>query len=92
MLQARVYLQALKLAAGISQDCTVSVEEYKNIQDNCNSIKIQFTNIPVDVSHVTIPYKDLEQSKTAFRIANTHYKKSLTKFVLDGYVTEHIAI
>jgi hypothetical protein len=35
---------------------------------------------------------NIEEAKQAFRIGNTLYKKALDKFILDGYVTEHITI
>lgn len=48
-------------------------------------------DLGVDVQHVSIPM-DLEQAKSSFRMGNTLYKKALEKFILDGYVTEHITI
>ena len=49
-------------------------------------------DLGVDVQHVSIPLDDLEQAKSTFRMGNTLYKKALDKFILDGYVTEHITI
>ena len=36
--------------------------------------------------------KNLEQAKTLFRLSNTQFKKALTYYKMDGYVTEHIQI
>lgn len=34
--------------------------------------------------------KDFDEVKSIFRQANTQFKKALSYFVLDGFVTEHI--
>ncbi len=36
--------------------------------------------------------RDIEHAKLLFRLANTQFKKSLEYFLLDGWVSEHIAI
>ena len=36
--------------------------------------------------------KNLEQAKTLFRLSNTQFKKALTYYTMDGYVTENIQI
>jgi len=35
---------------------------------------------------------NLEDAKKMFRLANTMFKKALSVFVLDGFVTEHVVI
>lgn len=36
--------------------------------------------------------RDIEQAKLLFRLANTQFKKAFEYYVLDGFVSEHIAI
>lgn len=36
--------------------------------------------------------KDLDDSKTLFRLANTQFKRALDYYILDGFVTEHVQI
>ena len=34
----------------------------------------------------------IDDAKTLFRLANTQFKRALERFVLDGFVTEHVTI
>ena len=36
--------------------------------------------------------KTIDDAKTLFRLANTQYKRALERFVLDGFVSEHVVI
>jgi hypothetical protein len=35
-------------------------------------------------------FKDIEDAKSLFRLANTQFKRALDYFKLDGRVTEHV--
>lgn len=38
------------------------------------------------------PIENLEDAKSLFRLANTQFKRALSYFVLDGFVTENVTI
>lgn len=36
--------------------------------------------------------KTIDDAKTLFRLANTQFKRALNRFILDGFVSEHVTI
>ena len=66
-------------------------EELKEIQKIINLKELTFDTINWAFIYLDFP-KSKEEILKLFRTSNTQYKKSMSFFVLDGYVTEHIAM
>lgn len=66
-------------------------EEVKELEDFINSKELEFEENMVSFP-VNKIYRNLNDIKTLFKMAMTEYKKALSIFVLDGYVTEHANI
>ena len=51
---------------------------------------VEFVELPVKFPASIPDFKDIDDAKSLFRLANTQFKRALDYFVLDGYVTEHV--
>lgn len=66
-------------------------EELKEFQKIINLKELTFDTINWAFIYLDFP-RSKEEILKLFRTSNTQYKKSMSFFVLDGYVTEHISM
>lgn len=66
-------------------------DEIKQLEDFINSQELVFRDNLVSFP-VNKIYRNVEEIKTLFKMVMTEYKKALSIFVLDGFVTEHTNI
>ncbi len=91
MALGRSILEYLKASIKVLTDMK-GLHDDKQNYDLFNQVKVRFEE-EKDVQPPEVKVlQNMDDLKSAFRQANTQYKKSLEYFVLDGYVTEHIQI
>ncbi len=88
MQLGRYYLERLIVGS------TLFLKGSKLDLEVANKKFIEFSGLPSPVkfppSVILDSFKDIEDAKQIFRLANTQFKRSLDFFKLDGYVTEHV--
>lgn len=83
---ARLFGEFLTYMTAVLQGETT---DFSAIYSQINKKSLFFENMPAKFVELDVP-KDYEALMKVFRQANTQYKKALSLFVLDGYVTEHV--
>ena len=87
----KYYLERLKLALLLARKNT-SIANEKNFEELINKRHFLINNL----TNIEFPQikdiQNLEDAKSIFRKGNTHLKRALQIFVMDGYVTDHIKI
>ena len=81
----KYYLKRLEIGAAML------INGYEFDLDKVQSKFVEFPELEMKWPVLT-QLKSLDDAKTLFRLANTQFKRALERYVLDGFVTEHVDI
>lgn len=86
----KYFLERLKFAVRQTKE-QIWISENEELFGIVNKRIVTFNNMNILWPRVE-DIRDIEQAKLLFRLGNTQFKKALEYFVLEGFVSEHIAI
>ena len=81
----KYYLKRLEIGVAML------INGYEFDLDKVQSKFVEFPELEMKWPVLT-QLKSLDDAKTLFRLANTQFKRALERYVLDGFVTEHVDI
>jgi tetratricopeptide (TPR) repeat protein len=86
----KYFLERLKFAVRQTKE-QLWISENEELHSVVNKRIVTFNTLNISWPKIE-DVKDIEQAKLLFRLSNTQFKKALSYYVLDGYVTDHINI